>query len=236
MFNSKQVINNKINPRAFGFRVSLDWRIILTDIFSKLKLIKHKPQKTGPINYIIAGLGNPGSKYENTRHNVGFRAIDYIAKCINIEVKGIKFKSLYGVGDINNKNVLLIKPQTFMNNSGQAITEAMSFYKIPPQNTIIIFDDISLDVGKMRIRRKGSDGGHNGMKNIIYLSGKDTFPRVKVGVGKKPNPNWDLADWVLSNFNKEDNDTIEKELEKIYQAVNLLVDDKIDEAMNKFNG
>lgn len=208
----------------------------MIDIFSKLNLKTYEQNKTGPISYIIAGLGNPGSRYKNTRHNVGFRAIEYIAKCVNIEVKQIKFKSLYGVCKLNNKNVLLIKPQTFMNNSGEAITEAMSFYKIPPQNTIIIFDDISLDIGKMRIRRKGSDGGHNGMKNIIYLSGKDTFPRIKVGVGKKPNPNWDLADWVLSDFNKEDNDIIEKEFDKIYQAVNFLVDDKIDEAMNKFNG
>ena len=208
----------------------------MIDIFSKLNLKNYEQNKTGPVSHIIAGLGNPGSRYKNTRHNVGFRTIEYIAKCVNTEVKQIKFKSLYGVCKLNNKNVLLIKPQTFMNNSGEAITEAMSFYKIPPQNTIIIFDDISLDIGKMRIRRKGSDGGHNGMKNIIYLSGKDTFPRIKVGVGKKPNPNWDLADWVLSDFNKEDNDIIEKEFDKIYQAVNFLVDNKTDEAMNKFNG
>lgn len=206
------------------------------DIFEKLKLNRTQNQAQGPVEYIIAGLGNPGREYENTRHNIGFMAIDRLASEASVDVKKIKFKSLCGITNINNKRVLLLKPQTFMNNSGQAITEAMSFYKIPPENTVIIFDDVSLSVGKMRIKRKGTDGGHNGIKNIIYLSGSDTFPRIKIGIGKKPNPNWILSDWVLSAFNNQDMELINQTLKNICPAVSLLVDDKIDMAMNKYNG
>lgn len=206
------------------------------DIFEKLKLSRTQTEAQGPVEYIIAGLGNPGREYENTRHNIGFMAIDRLASEASVDVKKIKFKSVCGVANINNKRVLLLKPQTFMNNSGQAITEAMSFYKIPPENTVIIFDDVSLSVGKMRIKRKGTDGGHNGLKNIFYLSGSDTFPRIKIGIGKKPNPNWILSDWVLSAFTNQDKELINKALENIYPAVSLLVDNKIDMAMNKYNG
>ena len=169
-------------------------------LFSK----KNSTENTGSIEYIIVGLGNPGSQYENTRHNAGFITLDTIAKKNDIKVDRLKFKSLCGTGKIGGKRVLLMKPSTFMNLSGQAVTEAMAFYKIPPEHTIVIFDDISLEPGKLRIRRKGSDGGHNGIKNIIYLSGSDKFPRIKVGVGAKPNPHWELADWVLSRFTESE--------------------------------
>lgn len=190
---------------------------------------------SGSIEYIIVGLGNPGSKYENTRHNAGFITLDVIAEKNDIKVDRLKFKSLCGTGEVGGKRVLLMKPSTFMNLSGQAVTEAMSFYKIPPERTIVIFDDISLDPGKLRIRRKGSDGGHNGIKNIIYLSGSDRFPRIKVGVGAKPNPKWDLADWVLSRFTEDEMKALLEAAEKGAQATEYIVNDQTDKAMNLFN-
>ncbi len=189
----------------------------------------------GGIEYIIVGLGNPGTQYENTRHNAGFITLDTIAEKNGIKVDRLKFKSLCGTGVVGGKRALLIKPSTFMNLSGQAVTEAMSFYKIPPERTIVIFDDISLAPGKLRIRRKGSDGGHNGIKNIIYLSGSDQFPRIKMGVGAKPNPNWDLADWVLSHFTEDEMKSLLEAAEKAAQAVEKMVNGETDKAMNLFN-
>lgn len=187
------------------------------------------------IEYLIVGLGNPGRQYEGTRHNVGFISLDYIAGELGVKVNRIKFKSTVGEARISGKRCLLMKPSTFMNLSGQAITEAMRFYKIPPERTLIIFDDISLDAGTMRVRRKGSDGGHNGMKNIIYLSGSDAFPRIKVGVGKKPHPDYDLKDWVLSRFSSQDAKLITDLLPNIKSAAELIIAGNIDEAMNRFN-
>ena len=184
---------------------------------------------------IIVGLGNPGKEYENTRHNAGFIAIDTIAEYIGVKINKIKFKSLCCTTEIDNKKVLLLKPQTFMNLSGQAVTEAMSFYKIKPENVIILLDDISLPVGKMRIRKKGSDGGQNGMKNIIYLSGSDMFPRVKIGIGAKPNPQWNLADWVLSHFNDNDMNLINIVAQNTVEAVKFIINGEFEKAMNKFN-
>lgn len=194
---------------------------------------KNAPQ--GKIEYIIAGLGNPGRQYENTRHNAGFIALDHIADKLKVKINRIKFKSTVGEATIASKRCLLIKPSTFMNLSGQAVTEAMNFYKIPPNKTVIIFDDISLDVGDIRIRRKGSDGGHNGMKNIIYLSGSDEFPRIKVGIGKKPHPDYELKDWVLSRFTDKDIKAISERLDDIFHAAELIVGDEIDQAMNLYN-
>ena len=151
----------------------------------------------GAVEFLIVGLGNPGEKYSATRHNVGFCAVDLIAEKTGARVDRLKFKSLCGDAMLGGKRVLLMKPQTFMNNSGEAVAEAMRFYKIPVENIIVISDDISLNPGKLRIREKGSAGGHNGLKNIIYLIGKDTFPRIKIGVGAKPHKDYDLADWVL---------------------------------------
>lgn len=186
------------------------------------------------VEYIIAGLGNPGSQYENTRHNAGFITIDTLAKKMNVKVDRIKYKSLCTTGIISEKKVMLMKPSTFMNNSGQAVVEAMNFFKVPPENVIVIFDDISLNIGKMRIRRKGSDGGHNGIKNIIYLSGSDRFPRIKLGVGHKPEK-WDLADWVLSSFSDTEMKLLKETAEKACSAVELIVDGNTDKAMNLYN-
>ena len=187
------------------------------------------------VDYIIAGLGNPGSQYDLTRHNAGFMAIDKIAEEYKVKVDRIKFKSLCNTFEMKGKKVLLMKPQTFMNLSGQSITEAMNFYKVPIENVIVICDDISLEPSKLRIRRKGSDGGHNGLKNIIYLSGKDTFPRIRVGVGQKPHPEYDLAAWVLSRFTPNEQKLMAEGIEKALRSCELMVQGNIDQAMNKFN-
>ncbi len=205
-------------------------------IFDIFKQIENKePELTGAVEFIIAGLGNPGTEYENTRHNIGFMTIDTLCEKYKLSCKRLKFKSLTCDAIIAGKRCLIMKPSTFMNKSGEAVTEAMSFYKIPPERTIIVYDDISLEPGKLRIRRKGSDGGHNGIKNIIYLSGFDTFPRIKMGVGAKPHPDYNLADWVLGHFKKEDGEKLEQCFKNAVAALELIVDGKIDEAMNKYN-
>ena len=192
-------------------------------------------QPSGPVEYLIVGLGNPDKKYENTRHNCGWLALDYIADKRGCRVNKIKYKSFVGECTIAGKRVMLMKPTTYMNNSGQAVTEAMRFYKLPPENVIVIFDDVSLDVGKMRIRQKGSDGGQKGMRSIIYLSGKDTFPRIKIGIGAKPNPHWELADWVLSKFSGDEMPTLETMFDNANEAVELMINGRIDRAMNLYN-
>ena len=194
-----------------------------------------KNKFSSSVEYLVVGLGNPDKKYENTRHNAGWLALDYIAEKFSCNVNKIKYKSFIGECNIGSKKVMLMKPTTYMNNSGQAVVEAMNFYKIPPENVIVILDDISLDVGKMRIRSKGSDGGQKGMRSIIYLSGSDKFPRIKIGIGSKPNPQWDLADWVLSKFTNDEGKLLEKMFENATQAVELITDGKIDRAMNLFN-
>lgn len=189
----------------------------------------------GSVEYLVVGLGNPDRKYENTRHNTGWMALDYIAEKLDCRLNKIKYKSLIGTCEIGNAKVMLMKPTTYMNNSGQAVVEAMNFYKIPAENVIVIFDDISLNVGKMRIRSKGSDGGQKGMRSIINLSGSQAFPRIKIGIGTKPNPDWDLADWVLSKFTDKEMKDLEKMFENAYKAVELIIDGKMDRAMNLFN-
>lgn len=190
---------------------------------------------TGPVEYIVVGLGNPGTQYEYTRHNAGFLSMQLIAERLNVKIDRVKFKSLCGDAMISGKRCLLMKPQTFMNKSGEAVIEAMNFYKVSAENVIVIYDDISLEPSHLRIRRKGTDGGHNGIKNIIYLSGRDDFPRIKVGVGKKPNPKYDLADWVLSTFTQSERELMMEAFEKAATSVEMIVGGKIDEAMNKFN-
>lgn len=194
-----------------------------------------KKEFASNIDFMIVGLGNPGDKYDNTRHNAGFITLDKIASENNIAVRKLKFKALIGDGKIGDKRVILMKPETFMNLSGQAVVEAMNFYKLKPEQVCIIMDDISLDVGKMRIRRKGSAGTHNGMKNIIALSGAQTFPRIKIGVGDKPTPNYDLAAWVLSKFTKDERALLDKCAENSCDAAKLIMDGQIDEAMNRYN-
>ena len=192
-------------------------------------------QKTGAVELLVVGLGNPDRKYENTRHNCGWLALDYMADKLGCRLNKIKFKSYTGEAIIGGKKALLMKPTTYMNNSGEAVTEAMRFYKISPENVIVIFDDVSLEVGRMRIRQKGSDGGQKGMRSIIYLSGSDAFPRVKIGIGAKPEHFRDLADWVLSKFTNDERKTLEGMFENTCEAVALIAEGKIDRAMNRFN-
>ena len=205
------------------------------DIFEKLKSLNTAPTVTGTPEFLVVGLGNPEPKYDTTRHNAGFMAIDHIAQKTGCKVNQLKFKSLCGMCEIEGKKVMLIKPTTYMNSSGEAVREAAAFYKIPPEKTVIIFDDISLDVGKMRIRRKGSDGGHNGIKSIIYLTGSDQFPRIKVGVGNKP-PRMDLADYVLGRFPREERGLMEDAFKEAAEAVEVMIQEGAGTAMNRFNG
>lgn len=198
-------------------------------------LFKSKSSGSTAVDFVIVGLGNPGREYENTRHNCGFEVIDILAEKHNCQMKKLRFKSTTGECRINGRKCLLMKPSTYMNLSGEAVVQAVNFYKLQPSQVIVIFDDISLDVGKLRIRSKGSDGGHNGMKNIIYLSGSDLFPRVKVGVGKKPHPDYDLKDWVLGKFSVSERKLMETAFQQAAEAVELMVEDKISEAMQRFN-
>lgn len=204
-------------------------------IFDIFKSIEKEREPMGAVEYIVCGLGNPGTQYENTRHNAGFMAVDTIAEKLGAQVKKLKFKSLTADVNLGGKRCLLMKPTTFMNNSGEAVEEAMSFYKLPPEKLLVLYDDISLDVGRLRIRRKGSDGGHNGIKSIILHLNSDAFPRVKIGVGKKPHPDFNLADWVLSAFKKDEGENLESALAKAADAAELIVCDKTEEAMNRFN-
>lgn len=205
------------------------------DIFKSLEKEKETAPMT-PIEYIIAGLGNPGTQYEDTRHNCGFMAAETLAESYNTEIKRLKFKSLTAELTLSGKRCLVMKPTTFMNNSGDAVEEAAAFYKIPPENVVVIYDDISLDVGRLRIRGKGSDGGHNGMKSIILRLNSDNFPRIRIGVGQKPHPDYNLADWVLSRFTKEEGEKLEPALKNAAKAAELIVGGKINEAMNLYNG
>lgn len=186
------------------------------------------------IDYIIVGLGNPGEKYADTRHNVGFNSVDYITKDSREKYK-IKHDSLCIKSDMCGKKVLFLKPQTFMNDSGRAVSSAAKYYNVPASNIIVIFDDISLEPGHLRIKRNGSAGGHNGIKSVIEYLGSSDFPRIKIGVGAKPHPDYDLASWVLSRFPQSDRKKLDLIMPWISDAVELLVCDKIGEAMNKYN-
>ena len=209
----------------------------MSDIFELFKKISTGSETArGPITHIVAGLGNPGDKYYLTRHNAGFLAMDYIAQKHSAKIDRVKYKSLCGEATVGGKSVLLMKPQTFMNNSGEAIAEAASFYKIPAENIIIIYDDISLDVGRLRVRRKGSAGGHNGIKSIVSHIGSEEFPRIKIGVGQKPHPDYDLVDWVLSEFREEDRKTLFDCFGRVSDGLEKVLMDDIDGAMQICNG
>lgn len=200
-----------------------------------MNLFSRNRTPSGPPEFIIAGLGNPGRKYELTRHNAGFLFADLLADQCGEKTSKIQFKSVTANINLGGHRCLLMKPQTFMNNSGEAVKQAADFYKIPPENIIVVFDDISLPCGKLRIRRKGSDGGHNGIKSIIYLLNSDKFPRIKLGVGEKPHPDYDLADWVLSTFKKNELDSLREAAESGCKAVEMMVQGNIDGAMSNFN-
>lgn len=206
----------------------------MSNIFDLFKKIEKKADTT-PVSFIIAGLGNPGAQYEKTRHNVGFVAIDYIADKLGVRIDRAKFHSLTAEAKIGEVRVLLMKPQTFMNNSGVAIGEAASFYKIPPERVLVLHDEVSFDPGMLRIRRKGSAGGHNGLKSIIAHLSSEDFPRVKIGVGKKPTPEYDLADWVLGKLPKADSELIDSKRDSILDAARLIAVGKIDDAMQRYS-
>ncbi len=194
-----------------------------------------KEKSSGSVDFLIVGLGNPGKKYETTRHNAGFMCIDKLSQKENVDIKKVKFHALIGECYIDSNKVIVMKPQTMMNNSGQAIKECAQFYKIPNENIIVIYDDISLEPGKLRIRRKGSAGGHNGIKSIIAHLGSENFPRVKIGVGAKPHPDYDLVDWVLGSFPKNDLKLIDESCENAYNAIKIIMRGDIDGAMSKYN-
>lgn len=191
--------------------------------------------RSGGIEFLIVGLGNPGGKYEITRHNAGFLCADLFAESMNTEIKRLKYHALTAEVNIDGHRCLLMKPQTFMNNSGEAVAEAAKFYKIPLEKIIVVFDDISLPIGKLRVRRKGSAGGHNGIKSLIAHLGSENFPRVKIGVGAKPHPDYDLGDWVLTSFKKEDFSALKEAMVNACEAVKLIVNGNTDKAMNLYN-
>lgn len=194
-----------------------------------------KSKPSGPIDFLIAGLGNPGKPYEGTRHNAGFMGLEALAEKLDVRVDRIRFKSYCGEGTVEGKRVLLVMPQTFMNLSGEAVREAMQFYKLPPERALILFDDISLPVGAVRIRRKGSDGGQRGMRSIIELTGSDRYPRIKLGIGAKPHPDYDLKDWVLSRFSKEEAPRMAEAAHNAAEAACWIVQGLMEEAMNRFS-
>ena len=194
-----------------------------------------KGQGKCPYDLFLIGLGNPGSEYENTRHNIGFRALDAFCEKHGVKCDKMKHKALIGEYRENSKRVLVAKPQTYMNNSGEAVAELCRFYKIPVERILVMFDDISLDVGTIRIRRKGSAGGHNGIKDIISHLNSDEFMRIKIGVGAKPHPDYDLKDWVLGRFPAEQTEDVEKALKNTIKAVDELLLKGVDSAMNKYS-
>ena len=206
----------------------------MSNIFDLFKKIEKKEDPT-PVSFIVAGLGNPGREYERTRHNAGFLAIDYIAEKLGVRIDRAKFHALVTEAKLGGVKVLLMKPQTYMNNSGTAIAEAAAFYKITPDRVLVLHDEISFDPGIIRIRRKGSAGGHNGLKSIIAHLGSEEFPRVKIGVGKKPTPEYDLADWVLGKLSTEDISALGGRYADIYSASELISGGKIDDAMQRFS-
>ena len=192
--------------------------------------------KTSGVEWLLVGLGNPGDKYDNTRHNVGFAAIDQLAEELRVPVQKLKYRALTQTVELGGAKVLLMKPVTYMNLSGEAVGEAARFFKIPADHVLVLSDDVSLPVGKLRVRRGGSAGGHNGLKNIIQHLGTDQFPRVKIGVGEKPHPDYDMADWVLGKFAGEDLKTISQAIQRAGKAAACYIHDGPDQAMNRFNG
>ena len=192
--------------------------------------------KNSGCDWMIVGLGNPGKEYEKTRHNVGFRSTDLLAGLLKTKIDRLKFKALTRMVNYNDMKVLLVQPQTYMNLSGAAVSALATYYKVAPERILVIFDDISLPVGRIRIRRDGSAGGHNGIKSMIQSLGTDKFPRVKVGVGAKPHPDYDLADWVLSKFSAQEEKDLGPALENAAKAALMVMDQGIEKAASAYNG
>ena len=192
--------------------------------------------KSGGVDWLLVCLGNPGDQYENTRHNAGLMVADELADRLNVPVQRLKFRALTNTVTLGGRKVLLMKPMTYMNLSGEAVHEAASFYKIPPERVLVVSDEVALPPGKIRVRKNGSAGGHNGLKNIIAHLGTDQFPRVRVGVGQKPHPACDMADWVLGKFQGEDKKAVEAAVKRAADAVECLIKRGPEEAMNRYNG
>ena len=192
-------------------------------------------KSSGPVSWLIVFLGNPGPKYECTRHNAGFMTADAMAKKLGVSINKLRFKALTVSAEINGEKVLLMKPQTFMNLSGEAVGEAARFYKVPPEHVIVVSDEVSLPLGKLRVRPKGSAGGHNGLKSIIAHLGSDAFPRIRLGVGAPPHPDYDMADWVLSVFRNQDLEDMLSASDRAAEAVITYITDGPERAMNRFN-
>ena len=193
-------------------------------------------RESGGASWLLVCLGNPGDKYENTRHNVGFMTADALGEKLNKPIQRLKFKALTNVVEYGGCRVLLMKPTTYMNLSGEAVREACMFYKLPPERVLVVSDDVSLPVGKIRLRRNGTAGGHNGLRSIIGQLHSDQFPRLKIGVGAKPHPDYDMADWVLGRFSKEDRKAIDAAIDRALDAMECLFTQGIDKAMSRYNG
>lgn len=209
----------------------------MADIFELFKKISSGGEGARtPVTHLVVGLGNPGAKYSRTRHNAGFLALDYLAQRLSLGTFRVKFKSTCAEGNVGGHRVLFMKPETFMNASGEAVAEASSFYKIPPENIIVISDDINLAPGTIRIRESGSAGGQKGLASIIEHLGSDKFPRIRIGVGQKPSPDYELADWVLGEIPKADHEAIFETFSRVEGALPLILDGCVTDAMARFNG
>ncbi len=192
-------------------------------------------KKSGPVEWLLVCLGNPGKQYENTRHNIGFMAADLLSEREGVKLNKLRYRALTGEMTLGGARVLVIKPQTYMNLSGEAVKLAGGFYKVPPERVLVISDDVSLPLGKLRIRASGSAGGHNGLKNIIAHLGTDAFPRIKVGVGAPAHPEHEMVDWVIGNFSGEEKKVVRQALEKVIEAVECVVEKGVGEAQNRYN-
>ena len=208
----------------------------MADIFELFKQIGSKTEeRPAAVSVIVAGLGNPGKEYENTRHNAGFLALDYLAERLGVRIDRVRHHALVAEATVGGVRVLLMKPTTFMNSSGEAIADAATFYKIPPERCLVLCDDISFAPGRVRIRRRGSAGGHNGLKSIIACLGSEDFPRIKIGVGEKPRPDYPLIDWVLGRFSAADREALDSRHPDIAEAIELIAKGDCETAMNRFS-
>ena len=194
-----------------------------------------KFRSRGGVSWIVVFLGNPGPKYRDTRHYAGFMAADAMEKKLGVSINKLRFKALTAQATLGGEKVLLLKPQTYMNLSGESVSPAAAFYKVPPEHIIVVSDEVSLPIGKLRIRKSGSAGGHNGLKNIIAMLGTDAFPRIRMGVGAPPHADYDMADWVLSSFKNQDADDMRSLAVRVCDAVECYIAEGPDRAMNKFN-
>ena len=208
----------------------------MANIFDLFRQIETKREGAGPITYLVVGLGNPGAQYTTTRHNAGFLALDYLCEKYGARTDRARFKSLVGEATIGGVRVLLMRPQTYMNLSGEAVSEAMHFYKLDATHVIVLSDDVSLEPGRLRVRRKGSAGGHNGLKSLNEHLGTDEYPRIKMGVGQKPNREYDLADWVLSHFSAEELSALQDSLPTLAEGLQKMLVGDVDAAMQICNG